>query len=168
MSYLKLMKMMYLAEKQFLLTHGERLTGDEMVSMPYGPVLSSAYGCFMGGSEYWDSWIENPGGYDLALRSSVIVNEKDPLDTFDELSLAEQEVLDSIFNEFGNVSRWALVAKLHDPKFCPEWEDPHGSSYPIPVSALLMKNGKTKREADAILRRLEEEEDLLAVNRELS
>ena len=71
MSSLKLMKMMYIAEKQFLLQYGERLTGDKMVSMPYGPVLSATYDCFMGDREYWDSWIINPGNYDLALNSSI-------------------------------------------------------------------------------------------------
>ncbi|MBS1343943.1 MAG: SocA family protein, partial [Sutterella sp.] len=73
MSSLKLMKMMYIAEKQFLLQYGERLTGDKMVSMPYGPVLSATYDCFMGDREYWDSWIINPGNYDLALNSSIKV-----------------------------------------------------------------------------------------------
>ena len=94
MSSLKLMKMMYIAEKQFLLQYGERLTGDKMVSMPYGPVLSATYDCFMGDREYWDSWIINPGNYDLALNSSVKVDPADPLDTFDELSVAEKTVLE--------------------------------------------------------------------------
>ena len=160
MSYLKLMKMMYLAEKQFLLTYGERMTGDKMVSMPLGPVLSSVYDCFLGGNEYWDSWIVNPGNYDLAIKSSVQVNRNDPLDTFDELSQADKAVLDSVFENFWNKNRWDLVNLLHDPKYCPEWENPQGSSYPIHAGSLLMKNGKTKEEADAILKKIEEEDSL--------
>lgn len=39
--YIKLMKLMYLAEREFLLSHGSRLTGDELYSLPYGPVLSN-------------------------------------------------------------------------------------------------------------------------------
>ena len=97
MSYLKLMKLMYLAEKQFLLQHGERLTGDKMVSM----------------------------------------------------------------------NRWQLVRLLHDSGFCPEWEDPQGSSYPIQSRSLLMKNGKTKEETDAILKRLEEVDDLHTITERL-
>lgn len=68
MSSLKLMNLMYLAEKRFLLEHGERLTGDTMVSMPMGPVLSGVCDCFMGGHEYWCAWVKNPGNYNLALE----------------------------------------------------------------------------------------------------
>lgn len=168
MSYLKLMKMMYIAEKQFLLQYGERLTGDKMVSMPRGPVLSATYYCFLNGRDYWDSWITNPGNYDLALNSSVSVNPDDPLDTFDELSVAEKDVLDEVFAKFGNSNRWDLVKLLHDPDYCPEWENPNGSSYPIHIDSLLMKNGKTKRESDAILEKIREEEDLQSVTQSLS
>lgn len=165
MSYLKLMKLMYLAEKKFLLEHGERLTGDEMVSMPRGPVLSAVYDCFCGGQEqYWNNWIRNPGNYNLALREEIKnqINEEDPLDTFDELSEADQKVLDAVYDEYGQMNRWNLVHLLHDPKFCPEWENPNGSSYPIPPASLLMKNGKTKAESDAILEKLAEADDLQA------
>ena len=117
-----------------------------MVSMPYGPVLSATYDCFMGDREYWDSWIINPGNYDLALNSSVKVDPADPLDTFDELSVAEKTVLDSVYSKFGASNRWNLVKLLHDPDYCPEWENPQGSSYPIHIKSLLMKNGKTKEE----------------------
>ena len=160
MSYLKLMKMMYLAEKQFILKYGERLTGDKMVSMPYGPVLSSVYDCFLGGNSYWDQWISNPGKYDLSLNDSVVVKSDNPLETFDELSVADQGILDSVFECLEKKTRWEIVELTHDPEFCPEWEDPHGSSYPIRCKDLLIKNGKTEEEANAILQRIEEVDSL--------
>ena len=119
-----------------------------MVSMPYGPVLSATYDCFMGDREYWDSWIINPGNYDLALNSSVKVDPADPLDTFDELSVAEKTVLDSVYSKFGASNQ--------------------GSSYPIHIKSLLMKNGKTKEETDAILEKIREEDDLQVVTQRLS
>ena len=85
-----------------------------MVSMPYGPVLSATYDCFMGDREYWDSWIINPGNYDLALKSSIKVDPADPLDTFDELSVSEKTVLDSVYSKFSASNRWDLVKLLHD------------------------------------------------------
>ena len=163
MSSHKLMNLMYLAEKQFLLQHGERLTGDAMVSMPKGPVLSGVCDCFMSGDEYWCSWVNNPGNYNLALDDTIKINQEDPLDTFDELSLADQKTLDVVYAEFGSMNRWQLGRLLRDTVFCPEWEDPQGSSYPILPSALLMKNGKTKAEVDAIMLKLAEEDDLLTV-----
>ena len=124
-----------------------------MVSMPYGPVLSATYDCFMGDREYWDSWIINPGNYDLALNSSVKVDPADPLDTFDELSVAEKTVLDSVYSKFGASNRWNLVKLLHDPDY---------------IKSLLMKNGKTKEETDAILEKIREEDDLQVVTQRLS
>lgn len=169
MSYLKLLKLMYIAEKEFLLKYGERLTGDKMVSMPRGPVLSSVYDCIGNARDaYWDEWITNPGDYELALKDSVAINAEDPLDTFDELSAADKKVLDAVYDEFGQKNRWELVDLLHDPEFCPEWEDPLGSSYPIHVDSLLMRNGKTKTETDAILKKIAEEDDLLAVTKGLA
>lgn len=167
MSTLKLMHLMYLAEKQFLLEYGERLTGDAMVSMPKGPALSAVWDCFTGGHEYWDAWIKNPGNDRLALDGQIKVNEEDPLDAFDELSLADQKTLDAVCSEFGSMPRWQLARLLRDPVFCPEWEDPQGSSSPIPLSALLMKNGKTKAQVNALLLKLTEEEDSLTVTQAL-
>lgn len=171
MSCLKLMKLMYLAEKQFLLDHGERLTGDKMVSMPMGLVLSAVYDCFTGGEEpYWNSWMTKPSHHDLALNTDIMVNQDDPLDTFDELFLADQNILDKVFSEYGKMNRRELVERLQNPINCPEWEDPQGSSYPIPIppSSLLIKNGKTKEEADAVLQKLAEEDDLLTVTQGLA
>lgn len=167
MSTLKLMQLMYLAERSFLLEHGERLTGDTMVSMPKGPALSAVCDCFTGGYEYWEAWIKNPGHDHLALEGRIKVNEADPLDTFDELSLADQKTLDAVCSEFGSMTRRQLAKLLRDPVFCPEWEDPQGTSCPIPPSELLMKNGKTTAEVDAILLKLADEEDALTVTRAL-
>lgn len=168
MSYLKLMKMMYIAEKTFLLQYGETITGDKMVSMPRGPVLSSVYNLFTSGADYWNNWIQNPGNYDLSLAGRVKVNESDPLDTFDELSVAEKNVLDEVFAKYCNLNRWQLVDLLHQKENCPEWQDPHGSSLQIGLRALLLKNGKSEQETKAIIENLKEVDDLQAVNQALS
>ena len=39
-SKLKLIKLLYLAERESLRQHGRVMTGDRFVAMPYGPVLS--------------------------------------------------------------------------------------------------------------------------------
>lgn len=88
------------------------------------------------------------------------------MDAFDELSLADQKTLDAVCSEFGSMTRWQLARLLRDPVFCPEWEDPQGSSSPILPAALLMKNGKTKAEIEAIMLKLAEEDDLLTVTKD--
>ncbi len=166
MSYLKLMKLMYLAEKDSLLRNEEFLTGSKLVSMPRGPVLSSVYDLFFGGNEYWDQWINNSGHYNLSLCARD-VDENDPLETFDELSLSDQKVLDEIFERYGRMNRWDLVRILNDPEFCPEWKDPMGSSLPIRMESMFLKNGKTTDETKQILRKLEEVDDLARVTAKL-
>ena len=104
-----------------------------MVSMPYGPVLSATYDCFMGDREYWDSWIINPGNYDLALNSSVKVDPADPLDTFDELSVAEKTVLDSVYSKFGASNRWNIVNCYTIRTTVPNGKTP--KDHPIPSTS---------------------------------
>ena len=41
--FLKLMKLMYLAERKSYQLYAEPIVGDRMVSMNYGPVLSNTY-----------------------------------------------------------------------------------------------------------------------------
>ena len=160
MSSRKLMRMMYLAEKQFILEYGERLTGDKMVSMPSGPVLSSVYASFLGGSPYWNEWICNPGKYELAINDSIDVKADDPLEAFDELSVADQGILDAVFTFLEKMKPEEAARLPHNPEFCPEWKNPQGSSSPIRYRDLLLKNGKNQEEADAILQRIEEVDSL--------
>ena len=43
MPYLKLLKLMYYADRQMLITRGTLITFDKWVAMKLGPVLSSTY-----------------------------------------------------------------------------------------------------------------------------
>ena len=78
---LKLMKLLYLAERLSLQRHGEPLTGDRLVSMPHGPVLSITYTLIGGGIKSckggWDSWVSDRTGHNLTLRKSKSVYSDD-------------------------------------------------------------------------------------------
>jgi hypothetical protein len=58
-------------------------------------------------------------------------------DNLDELSDADVEVLDAIWDQFGHMDQWELVDWTHDPHNIPEWEDPQGSSQPIPLRRIM-------------------------------
>lgn len=68
--------------------------------------------------------------------------------------------MDAVFDKCRSQNRWNLVEKLHNKKISPEWEDPYGSSQPIVRRTLLMENGKTEQETEAILESIEENEKL--------
>ena len=135
---LKLMKLLYLAERESLRVFGEPITGDKPVSMPHGPVLSTTYDLMNGGLRSieggWDTWMDDRAGHDIALRDQSMIRtpEQDLL----ELSDGDLEVLEAIWVRFGHMSKFQLVDYTHTGA-CPEWEDPNGSSRPIPMARLF-------------------------------
>lgn len=161
---LKLMKLMYLAERESLRLYGEPISGDKPVSMPHGPVLSNTLDRMNGwGGEAeggWNSWVEDRSGHDLALRDPSMIRtpEQDLL----ELSDGDLEVLNDVWDRFGHMSKYDLVEYTHSDA-CPEWEDPHGSSRPIPPSRLLRAVGYKDEALRSVLKHLEEQARLNAV-----
>lgn len=151
----KLMKLMYLAERLSLKRYGEPLTGDRLVSMPHGPVLSMTYdhvnGALPSCEGGWDSWVADRAGHEVALNdeSMILSPEEDLL----RLSESDLEVLAETWAEFGHWDRWALVNYTHS-EACPEWEDPEGSSKPINYATLFEKLGYTKDQATSLVERM--------------
>lgn len=148
MSYMKLIKLLYLADRTALLRWGRPITTDRYVCMDRGPVLSRVLelatdGDEPGGSSVWATHIGEPANYEVALRC-------DP--GRDELSEAEIGVLNDVFQAHGGRSRWDLVALTHT---LPEWKDPQGSAIPISVRDILKAGGKTEIEIAAIEDELE-------------
>ncbi|WP_413817087.1 Panacea domain-containing protein [Pusillimonas sp.] len=144
---------MYLAERESLRVYGEPISGDKPVSMPHGPVLSRTYDLMNGwGSQAqdgWNSWVEDRSGYDLALRDPSMIRSPE-LDLL-ELSDGDLEILESVWSQFGHLGKYDLVEYTHSSA-CPEWEDPRGSSRPIPPVRLLRAVGY---EGDALQSALE-------------
>ena len=159
---IKLIKLMYLAERLSLHRYGEPLTGDRLVSMTHGPVLSQTYNHINGAVQSinggWDSWVSDRAGYEVALRDPSMV--RSPEQDLLALSESDLEVLDETWAEFGHWDRWALVKYTHD--HCPEWEDPDGSSTPISYRRLFTKLGYSPEQVNALASRLAEQEQLSA------
>jgi uncharacterized phage-associated protein len=143
MSYLKLLKLLYLADRKALIEHGRPITFDRYVSMDHGPVLSQTYNLIVGEESpgehsYWRDFISEPDRYDVHLVKDAPNGA---------LSAAQERVLDELFAEFGRMSRWDLVHFTHT---LPEWVDPHGSSVPIALRDVLRGAGVEDDEADAM------------------
>ncbi len=131
---LKLMKLMYLAERESLHRYGEPITGDNFYSMDHGPVLSitlNHMNNFVDSEEDgWESWISDRENHMLSLRI-----DEDPTPKLLQLCDADLEVLDIVYGKFGNYSGPQLRNYTHEK--CAEWEDPNSSSIPIPYSRVL-------------------------------
>jgi len=149
MSYMKLIKLLYLADREALLRWGRPITFDTYVSMDRGPVLSHTFdlvtdGPRPGEESLWRACISPPDNYEVGLVGECGT---------DQLSEAEVGVLEEVFEEFGRRTRWELVDYAHT---LPEWTDPHGSAVPITYRDILVAGGKTEAEAAEIENELEE------------
>jgi uncharacterized phage-associated protein len=144
MSYMKLIKLLYYADRTALARFGRPITTDRYVSMDRGPVLSHVLdlatdGDVPGEELIWSAAISEPiENYEVRLNV-------DPGD--DELSEAEIEVLEEIFKRFGHLSRWELVELTHK---LPEWKDPEGSRIAISYRDILEAQEVSEDEIAAI------------------
>ena len=139
MNYTALIKLLYLADRQALTESGYPITGDRMVSMPHGPVLSGVYDHIKEPARDghpWHEWITRVGSYDVAVRD-------DPPD--DRLSRFELATLQSVHDTYGERPWWELRELTHE---LPEWEDPQGSSLPIRPERILEAEGKKASEIE--------------------
>jgi uncharacterized phage-associated protein len=144
MSYVKLIKLLYLADRKALLRWGCPITTDRYVSMDRGPVLSRVLNLITdpGAPSIWSTVISQPERYEVRLNKQI---EKE------ELSDAEIELLNEILDQYGNMSQWELVDITHD---LPEWIDPQGSAIPITYRDILLNAGRTPAEVVVIEREL--------------
>jgi uncharacterized phage-associated protein len=151
MHYLKLLKLLYIADRVALGRWGIPISHDNYVSMDHGPILSQTYNLIRdGGSRIWSEHISAPfGDYEIRLIGEKPVAQK--------LSQAEEKLLDEVFSQYGSANRWDLVDETH--KF-PEWRDPHGSSLPISVGDILRALGESEEEVEAVVAELGYEQGL--------
>jgi uncharacterized phage-associated protein len=149
MPYIKLIKLLYLADRQALIDTGLPITGDRMVSMDHGPVLSQTLDNINMGqppladSIPWLEYISEPQGYDVSARKSET----------DQLSPYEIEILRNIYGQFGKMDKWTLIKYTHT---LAEWHDPQGSSIPIDPAEILRDAGKSTEEIETISEQGEE------------
>lgn len=141
MPYIKLMKLLYLADREAMRVTGDSMSGDHFVSMPHGPVLSRTYELInhSASSDAWDALIASAPGWSVKLRKPVGRGE------LDELSDQDIEILKGIQHQFGGMSKWEIRDWTHQN--CAEWQDPNGSSFPIPPEAIFRAVGCNAKEA---------------------
>ncbi len=144
---LKIVKLLYLADKYHLLKYGRTITNDDYYALPLGPVgstlkdiLDSDNNFFLAKpvKEYFAELIQREGDYEYTPKKSQLEIE------FDALSESDKEALDFIIEKFGNLTSFQLVEFTHT---FPEWNQ----------YKELFDNNATKSERISI-------EDLLSID----
>ncbi|HHA1934671.1 TPA: Panacea domain-containing protein [Enterobacter ludwigii] len=164
MAYLKLMKLLYLADRESMDRFGFPMSGDRMVSMPHGPVLSRTLnlmnGCESGTATGWEKWISGAENYELALHLTNASR-----DDYDELSPADLTLLDAVYSRFGHMSQWQIRDYTHE--HCAEWSDPNGGSFTINPERVFRALGKSEESVRALADRMREINELEKLTSEL-
>lgn len=154
MSYMKLVKLMYFADREALLTLGRPITYDQWVCMKHGPVLSRTYDLIAAEPDpkeksYWHAYISGiVGDFEVKLNGPNPPNE--------QLSQAQEEILERVFEKWGHLSRWKVRDASHE---LPEFTETK-SSIRIPYRDVLILGGVSEAEAGEIEADLEAEEHL--------
>lgn len=147
MPYIKLLKLLYLCDRQSIIETGYPVTGAKLVSMDKGPVLSEVLDriTWGDGESVWSEYISSPSNYEVSLTKQEPDEE--------ELSEYEKDLLLDVFRRFGDWDRWALVRFTHE---LPEWTDPSGSALPIDARRILESAGKSDEEIEHVSKLAEE------------
>ena len=148
MSYVKLIKLLYLADREALIRWGRPITTDRYVSLDIGPVVNRVYELIRGEPApnsmwIWRKFISAPENYEVRLMN-------DPGSS--ELTRPELDLMDEVFAQHGRQSRWSVVDYTRS---LPEWSYPDGGALPIEYHDILKAAHKTETEISAVEERLE-------------
>ena len=135
----KLMKLIYLADRASMDEFGFPVSYDKWSSLNHGPVPSQILNLANAGTNSeWSAWMSR------RVDKYFIQTKVDDLNMDDlmELSLSDADILKEVWGEFGSFRTWDLVDFTHDN--CEEWVFPDGKSYPIHAEEMLEALGRTR------------------------
>lgn len=144
MNYMKLIKLLYLADRGALLKWGRPISGDRYFSMKLGPVLSEVHDLITevplpGNDTCWTRYIAPLSNYEVELKAEP---------GNDELSGAEEKLIEEIFAAYGRYEPFELVEMLH--KTLPEWKETTSGRVPLGYRDILEAAGKPGEEIEEI------------------
>ncbi len=140
MNYMKMIKLLYLADREYITDWCNSITTDSYVSMDNGPVTSKIYDLIK------DSHIDN-GTYWVSLIRTVGYNAvliKEP-DEYDRLSPMEMEVIAKTNQRFAESGEWDVVRFCHEN--LAEWQNPSGSTIQITIEDII-RAAKDEKDVD--------------------
>ena len=153
MSYLRLLKLLYITDRESLRESGRPIVGTRPVAMQFGPVLSEVLDLVKGqhrDEAVWSEFIRKDG-YAVAL-------EKDP--GVNLLSRYEIERLTKTADQYRDTDDWEMVEETHGFQ---EWKDNYqgGTSTDISLEDMVRAVGRS----DELNEILEEAEQTTALQR---
>jgi uncharacterized phage-associated protein len=148
LNIIKLMKLLYICDREAIAAIAQPITFDKFVSMDHGPVLSGTYDLMNGSSKpsiqhVWDRVIGQREGHRLSLKGDTRIESNDFID----------RIVNKVWGKFGRMGSWDLVEYTHTN--FEEWDDPYGSSTPIQYVDVMRAVGFGREEAMKLASELE-------------
>lgn len=141
MEYIRLLKLLYIVDRELLAEAGRTLTGDKAVAMKNGPVLSTVYKLIKSEGEKnlvqdWKSTIQRDG-HEVVLIADVSCNR---------LTKREVNKLSEVSRRYCEVDSYELSELTHDFQ---EWRDVFdtsnpNSSYPMSWEQAMVAQGASE------------------------
>ena len=118
MEILKLVKLLYLADRHSLQTRRTPLIGGSYFALKHGPITSEVLDLINDGTpgedSPWELLISDRANHRVAIETKEI--------EYDALSSSDLRILEQVWSEFGHRSKWELVDWTH--RHCEEWSEP--------------------------------------------
>jgi uncharacterized phage-associated protein len=145
MRHIRLLKLLYLADRESIRDTGFPITGDDAYAMMHGPVLSKTYDLIKGkgaDAAVWTQWIRKVGRWDVQLAA-------DP--GWRKLSRYEMRKLGEVAKRYAGAGDWEIVDRLHEE--LPEWRSAYrhdDSSHRISEADILAAVGRGDQVQDVL------------------
>lgn len=143
---LKLIKLIYLSERESLKQHHTPMLFDEFYSLPHGPICSATLNGIDGkldtnSESLWSEFIARNG-------NAVVAMKKFARKSLDAINEVEEKILDDIWRRFGNKTSSQLRNYSH--KNCPEYFEISRGRMPITYREVMIALGFGESEATLV------------------
>lgn len=152
--YLRVIKLVYLADRDSIVRRGVPIVGGRYFSMRCGPTVGEVMN-FAKRTLPADGWPEHISpmyGYTLKLTAPS---------SYGSLSQSEIDILDGIVEEHASRSTTDLVKWCH--QYCPEYERVYWGRKNIEVESILRAGGKTADKIHRVVSEAAERADLVSL-----
>lgn len=157
----RLLRLMYLADREWLLKNGSLLTGDTYAATQQGPELHRLNKTALTESASpWTRLIRTEEDGKFALR-----DPQPPKETLDLLSPAAETLITRVFEQYGRLPDSCFESATLAA--CPEWHKPQNGIEPIQYLDVLLHHGFTSQQAQELLQFLDEQESYDKLIRDL-
>lgn len=128
--YIKLFKLLYLAQKAHLSKYGRPIVNDDFYAMKAGPAPSIMYNiCKVADGERSEECLEN-AARSIAVETKKMSRGNDvkhvkvcEVPDMDELSTSDIECIDEVYTKYGKLSSSKLSTITHDSAWKKNWDE---------------------------------------------